>query len=567
MDAHRLRRKVIIKRRALRSVLHMVLLMGCAVFSFPFVWLISTTLKFDKEIFVYPPKWIPDPPYKVVASPYIGSREYYYMLPPVGFPKSLWVQVKDRVKEAIWREASKYIDYSDIDKSQLPILKKQVVYGLWESIRLKVPEEAWRNPEGISKTVADALLEEDVRNVWGTVRKALLVGEFFVEDKEGREFNLLELAKYKELPTVWVPEGTLKVVPTKEIRTGKPCYEFRYYFGNGSNSCKAEAFFALPFEDKQLRGFTIPIRADISFHKIWIWLITNDGVYKSTKPVYLLSDNWQDISCRFADDPLLRDEDIPLQKVGVNKRTLPGTIKVILELERTPYYAALFKKFTYNYSEVTRYVPFWRFTANSFFLVIMNVLGQIISCSMVGYAFSRLRWPGRDILFGIMISTMMLPGQVTMIPVFVIFKKLGWYNTMKPLWVPAFFGSAFFIFLVRQFLLSIPQDLEDAAKIDGCSYFRIYWNIMLPLIKPTLATIAIFTFMGSWNNFMGPLIYINKLELTPLSLGLFVLRTAHGGEWGMMMAASTMMTLPVIIVFFFAQKYFIQGVTLTGMKG
>jgi multiple sugar transport system permease protein len=162
---------------------------------------------------------------------------------------------------------------------------------------------------------------------------------------------------------------------------------------------------------------------------------------------------------------------------------------------------------------------------------------------------------------------MMLPGQVTMIPVFLIFKALGWFNTLRPLWVPSFLGSAFFIFLLRQFMKTIPKDLEDAAKIDGCGFFGIYWRIILPLIKPALAAIAIFTFMGSWNDFMGPLIYVNDQRIYPLSLGLFMFQTMWGAEHGMLMAASTLMTLPVVVMFFFAQRYFIQGVTLTGMKG
>ncbi len=162
---------------------------------------------------------------------------------------------------------------------------------------------------------------------------------------------------------------------------------------------------------------------------------------------------------------------------------------------------------------------------------------------------------------------MMLPGAVTMMPVFLIFRAAGWVDTLRPLWVPSFFGSAFSIFLLRQFFLTIPNDLEDAAKIDGCSYFSIYWRIMLPLIKPALAAITIMTFMGAWNNFMGPLIYISSPENMPLAYALQLFQTARGGEPGLLMAASTMVMLPVLVLFFFTQRYFIQGVTLTGIKG
>ena len=196
----------------------------------------------------------------------------------------------------------------------------------------------------------------------------------------------------------------------------------------------------------------------------------------------------------------------------------------------------------------------------------MSIIGQVLSCSLAAYAFARLHWPGRDVMFGLLLATMMLPGQVTMIPVFMIFRMLGWYNTLEALWVPSFFGSAFFIFMLRQFMRAIPTDLEDAAKIDGCGFLGIYWRIILPLTRPAIAAICVFTFMNTWNDFMGPLIYINDQRLYPLALGLFDFRSEHGSEFGMLMAASALMAIPVIVIFFAAQRYFIQGVTLTGMK-
>jgi multiple sugar transport system permease protein len=165
-----------------------------------------------------------------------------------------------------------------------------------------------------------------------------------------------------------------------------------------------------------------------------------------------------------------------------------------------------------------------------------------------------------------MLATMMIPPQVTMIPFFLIVKSLGLYNNLAPLWVMSFFGNAFNIFLLRQFMMGIPRDLEDAAKIDGCNFFQVYLNVVLPLIKPTLACIAVFTFMGVWNDFMGPLVFLSDQRLYPLSLGLFALKVENG-DMGLMMAGSMLMTLPVVLVFFFAQRYFIQGIALTGTKG
>jgi multiple sugar transport system permease protein len=162
---------------------------------------------------------------------------------------------------------------------------------------------------------------------------------------------------------------------------------------------------------------------------------------------------------------------------------------------------------------------------------------------------------------------MMLPAAVTMMPVFLIFRSLGWVDTLKPLWVPAFFGSAFNIFLLRQFFLSIPNELEEAARIDGCSHYTVFWRIMLPQIKPALAALTIMAFMGAWNDFRGPLIYISSPENEPLAYALQLFQSAHGSEPGMLMAASTLVMIPVLALFFFTQRYFIEGITLTGIKG
>ena len=199
--------------------------------------------------------------------------------------------------------------------------------------------------------------------------------------------------------------------------------------------------------------------------------------------------------------------------------------------------------------------------------MIANIVLTVFASSLVAYAFARLNWPGRDFCFVLMLATMMIPGQVTMIPHFLIWKNAGRLQHADAALAGPAFGSAFFIFLLRQFLKGIPRDLEDAARIDGCGFLRIYWHIMLPLVKPSLAAIAIFTFMGTWNDFMGPLIYIADQRLYPLAFGLYAFSVQVGNNPALTMAAWLLMTVPVIVIFFFAQKYFIQGVTLTGMKG
>jgi len=225
-----------------------------------------------------------------------------------------------------------------------------------------------------------------------------------------------------------------------------------------------------------------------------------------------------------------------------------------------------------NYGDALSYMPPETngglvYLKNTLILVILGVVGTIISSSLVAYAFSRMQFPGRNALFSVLLATMMLPGAVTLLPQFLIFRSLGWIDTLYPLWVPAFFGSAFNIFLLRQFFMGIPMELEDASKIDGCTYLRSFWSVMLPQIKPALAVVAIWTFMGAWNNFMGPLIYINSPENMPLSYALQLFQGDRTGEPGLLMAFCVMTMLPVLGVFFFLQKYFIEGVTLSGLGG
>ncbi len=220
-----------------------------------------------------------------------------------------------------------------------------------------------------------------------------------------------------------------------------------------------------------------------------------------------------------------------------------------------------------NFPRAIEFFPFWLFLRNTLFIAVLGMLGIIISSSLVAYSLSRIPWPGRNILFGITVATMMLPYQVTIIPLFIWFKNLGWINTYAPLIVPAWFGGAFYIFLLRQFFMTIPKELSDAARIDGAGEFRSFAQIILPLARPALATVLLFEFLARWRDFLGPLIYLQDQKKYTISLGLSYFRLEHGTEWQLLMAASLTLTVPIIILYFFTQRTFIQGITLTGIKG
>jgi multiple sugar transport system permease protein len=249
---------------------------------------------------------------------------------------------------------------------------------------------------------------------------------------------------------------------------------------------------------------------------------------------------------------------------------LKGTEFMALPSETKPLMVPGMK--TENYGDALEFLPAeanmgLTYLRNTLILVVMSLLGTILSSALVAYGFSRLRFPGKNAMFAVLLSTMMLPGAVTMLPSFLIFRSLGWIDTLYPLWVPAFFASAFNVFLLRQFFSNIPMELEDAAKIDGCSHLRTFWQVMLPQIKPALAVIAIWTFMGAWNNFMGPLIYVSSPEHMPIAYAVQLFQNDRGGEPALTMAFATMAMMPVLLLFFFAQKYFIEGVQLSGLGG
>lgn len=221
-----------------------------------------------------------------------------------------------------------------------------------------------------------------------------------------------------------------------------------------------------------------------------------------------------------------------------------------------------------NYLQAFRQAAFAAYLGNTLLVTLPSVLGAVLSNAIVAYGFGRLRWPGRDLVFGVVLATLILPGFVTFIPLYLIFRKLNWINTYLPLVIPTFLGNPFFIFLLRQFFMGLPEELSDAARVDGASEFRIFTQIVLPLARPALAVVALFQFIGSWNDYFGPLIYLSDKALYTISLGIANMQSSYGFmNFAWIMAATCMSVLPIVVLFFFAQRTFIEGIALTGLKG
>jgi ABC-type glycerol-3-phosphate transport system permease component len=327
--------------------------------------------------------------------------------------------------------------------------------------------------------------------------------------------------------------------------------------------------FDFPIAPDDLHKLILSLKPDDSWHRIDAQLIIGRQTWRSGRSTYLAQHRPTSILFQ----PPTFEDSMSQPKIWVPLVETPSIAaldgqRAALQITLTPSSTprAIWGKLTRNYERIFRSVPLWQYVFNSIVLVALSVVGTLLSTTFVAYAFARLRWPGRSFAFLLLLATMMIPAQVTMIPTFLIWRELGWYNTLNPLWAPAFFGSAFFIFMMVQHMRTIPRELEEAARIDGLGFVQTWYYIILPQVKPAAAAVAVMTFLGAWNDFLGPLIYLRDQSRFPLSMGLFAAQIENSGDWTMIMAGNVLMTLPVIVLFFVCQRYFVQGVTLSGMK-
>jgi len=538
-----------------RILVWLTLVIGSIVFSIPFLWMASTSVKVDRELFTKQLTLLPISPHPTLTSPYVDEEYYRH----TDVPDQLLDGLVDLLRK------TGYQFPTDVDRTTA---EQQTARGLYEHLVRILPDRALTGP--VSTVLANARKQidrETVADVFNRIHRRLLLGEIRARSKD-----LSEQVLGRDLPfSQRLANRTPQIAGFSEhadhtVRCASLSYDFR----EGRRVILSRTF-DLDFPVRDLQRIQIYIRPDDTWHELWLTVEKLGTRYVASRPVPLANFNWTTITWQEPgpdDRPTRIKTWTLLEKAEQSPEILnhPHRLKLALEIRKSTRLRAWWNKLRLNYDRVLDHIPFWRYVRVSVFLVIANVVLTLLSCSLIAYAFARLHWPGRDFCFVLMLATMMIPPQVVMIPHFLIWKFIGAYNTLTPLWLGSAFGNAFFIFLLRQFLKGVPRDLEDAARIDGCGFLRIYWHVMLPLIKPSLAAIAIFTFMATWNDFIGPLIYIADQRLYPLAFGLYAFSVQVGNNPALTMAASLLMTLPVIIIFFFAQRYFIQGITLTGMK-
>lgn len=556
--------------KTLRTLLiYLLLLGGSLVFVWPFLWMAATSAKLDRELFRETMTVWPQRPIPRLQSPYVDERLFAELEGP---------HLQEAV--ALIEQDLARLDYpwpNDVDRA---VLLLQTARGIYAKLLTVLPGEFWElPPEQLHARITPQLSPELVAEVVAQLRRVFSLGALRAQSYEQEEDLLVPAER---AATAWHVGGEAVAQLTQAGTPNEPYAVLHYDFAKGDTITLSQTF-RTTFPLARLHRLQLSLRHDDTWHKLRFFVEKEGRRYEAARALPLADnewvlDTWQE---RGPDDrPTKIKTWTLLEPVGEGQPgstppatvTAPNEIKITLELQQTSQLGAWWSKITRNYRLTFDQIPFWRYVGTSLFLVILNLVGTLFSCSLVAYAFARLQWPGRSFCFALLLATMMIPAQVTMIPQFLIMQKLGWYNTLQPLWIASFVAPAFYVFLLRQFLKGVPRDLEDAARLDGCGFFRIYWHIMLPLVRPTLAAIAIFTFLATWNEFMLPLIYLADQRLYPLSFGLYAFQvqvsqvgTAKG--MGMVMAAAFLMTLPVIAIFFFAQRYFLRGVTLTGMKG
>jgi multiple sugar transport system permease protein len=548
----------------MRSIfIYTTLLLGTLVFAWPFLWMASTSVKLERELFNARAGILPQSPRPELRSPYLDDRLFADTKGP-------------RMDEALGIIEAKVTSIASDWPAEVVRTNaiKQIARGIHARLLSTIPDNDWSKsfaelrPE-IEAAVSPSLVSE----INQQLRRVFCLGQVRV-----RSYDLVDDQPVapQDVATSWQIGGTGHA-ELRQAGSGTESYaELHYDFSHGDLITLSNTF-TIKFPLARLHRIQFYLRNDDTWHAINLVVEKNGRQFRAEHAVDAADINWvvntwqergpDDRPDKIRSWTLLRETARGPQFVSD-----PHQMKITLEVSRRNLLQAWGAKILRNYRLTFDYVPFWRYVATSLFLIILNLAGTLFSCSLVAYSFARLQWPGRTLCFALLLATMMIPPQVTMIPQFLIFQKLGWYNTLKPLWVMSFFAAAFNVFLMHQFLKGIPRDLEDAARLDGCGSLRIYWHIMLPLVKPTLAVIAIFTFLATWNEFMLPLIYLSDQRLYPLSFGLYAfqvqsLQPGTSAGIGMVMAGSLLMTLPVIAIFFFAQRYFLQGVTLTGIKG
>ncbi len=525
----------------------------------PLLWLLSSSFKTADEIFAVPIQWFPQLPPRVAASPYIVQDAYPQIQKPETVDIETWQTLQPELERTIWAGVQEHIAANPRLSNYVASaeLKTEMTEGIWQHLLANLPPEVWQD----TTAVHNAIIPETVETVMDAVYREVALGTIKIE---GLEFERAPVTP-EDFVTSWQADSET----LQRIRKSDDAQTFAslsYDFGDADN-VRLTATIRSPIPIDQIRRITLPVQGDASFHRLSLTVSANGITYQPTRPFVLDSALWKRTEWRLRGIPgELEASHIPMRQSEIGIDTTPdNTLRLQLTIHRPAYLAIVWHKLTSNYRNLWKAVPYNRYFINSVFIATASTLLTLFFCSLGGYAFAKYQFRGKKILFGILLASMMVPFQVLLVPLFGLMYGIGWLNSYKAIIIP-FSVGAFGIFLMRQFIVTIPSELIDAARIDGCSEFGIYYRIILPIIKPALGALTIYTFLGSWNGYLWPLIILRDEAKYTLPLGLANLISIYRQDYGMLMAGTLLSILPIVILFLAMQREFVQGITLGGVK-
>ena len=534
----------------------------------PLLWLLSSSFKTADEVFAAPIQWLPKLPPRITSSPYIVTDVYPKIKKPASVDPETWKTLQPELEQVIWNNVQEHISKnSQLSTSlQTTELQTEMTKGIWKQHVATLLPEVWNGTaESIIKEVENSIIPETINTIWKSVYREVALGTIEIEDLE---FNRTEVES-----VMWDADSD----------TGQQIHEADHeeliaalsYNFQDENNIRLTTTIKSPIPIDSIRRIILPVRGDASYHHLSLSVSVNGTTYQPTRPFVLNTAQSEDTIWRLHGIPgELESSHIPMQqfvsKQELLKSEAPGpdtenSLLLQLTIHRPSYLSIVWDKLTTNYRNLWKSVPYNQYFINSVFIATASTLLTLFFCSLGGYAFAKYQFRGKTILFGILLASMMIPFQVLLVPLFGLMYDIGWLNSYKAIIIP-FSVGAFGVFLMRQFIVTIPSELLDAARIDGCSEFGIYYRIVLPIIKPALGALTIYSFLSSWNGYLWPLIVLRDEAKYTLPIGLANLIGIYRQDYGMLMAGTLLSLLPIVVLFLAMQREFVQGITLGGVK-
>ena len=560
-----------VKTKIFKGTGYLLLVAAAFCTMIPLLWLLTSSFKTANEIFAVPIQWFPSFPPRVTSSPYIVENAYPKIEKPTAVDKTVWKTLQPELTQAIWMETQTHIAANAQFSNHVPSekLQTEITEGLWQQLVTSLPDEVWDGKKvSIVNQVQDAVIPEMVDTIWSSVYREVAIGTLQIEDLD---FNRtpMETVEWK----VTSDTGT-RIRPSVDTQTvASLSYDFR-----DSNTRYISATIPTPVPIDRIRRITLPIRGDASYHQLSLAVSVpnksgNSVTFQPTRPYILESALWKDAVWRLHGIPgELESSHIIMTQVetgptveSTSNTQVGNLLHLQLTIHQPSYLSIVWDKLTSNYRNLWKTVPYGRYFINSVFIATASTLLTLFFCSLGGYAFAKYQFRGQKVLFGILLASMMVPFQVLLVPLFGLMYDIGWLNSYKAIVIP-FSVGAFGVFLMRQFIVTIPSELLDAARIDGCSEFGIYYRIVLPIIKPALGALTIYSFLGSWNGYLWPLIILRDEAKYTLPIGLANLVGIYRQDYGMLMAGTLLSLMPIVILFLAMQREFVQGITLGSVK-